>query len=51
MPLGAHSEFLMLRMLGLDTENRGVPEVPNTEFAYDIDLREKGDLLLFPTLS
>lgn len=51
MPLGPHSEFLMLRMLALDTKNLGVPKVSNTEFAYDIDLRTKGDLLIFPTLS
>lgn len=51
MPLGSHSEFLMLRMLALDTENLQVLKVPNTEFAYDIDLRTKGDLLIFPTLS
>lgn len=51
MPLGPHSVFLMRRMLGLDTENLWHPKVPNTEFAYGIDLRTKRDLLLFSTLS
>lgn len=49
MPLGSRSEFFMFSMLALDTENLGVPKIPNK--GYDIDLRTKGVFLLFAALS
>lgn len=51
IPLGPHSEFFILRMLALDTENLVVSKVPKKEFGYDTDLRTKAVFLLFATLS